>query len=320
MSLLGTERAAGRVRFAEEIVAASFVPTWRSLLARRLHEDGLAQTEIAGLMGISQSAVSKHLQGKLGSDPRLEKEPRLVATVDRVARGLRERTMSPFQALLEAEALVRAFEDRGPICRIHEEDMPELQGLGCDICIRVGATPLAPEQAALQDLRVALRVLEATPALARFIPHVGTNVARAIPGAVDPSGVAAVPGGLFEMRGAVKVAAPPEFGVSRHVGEVLLAAHRHDPTRLACLNLAPDPALLDAARAEGLHVEEVSPELERRPAALRFATPRLPDAFHHPGAFGIEPQAYLVAPDALTLAQTVRRLVRRATGLDPQGA
>ena len=276
---------------------------------RRLTEAGLPQTEVASLMGISQSAVSKHLQGKLGPDPRLEREPRLVETVERVARGLRERTLSPFEALLEAEALVRAFEDRGPICRIHEEEMPALEGLGCDICIRVGATALLPEQAALQDLRAALRILEATPELAPLLPHVGTNVARAVPGAADSSAVAAVPGGLFEMRGAVKVAGSPEFGVSRHVGELLLAVHRQDPSRLACLNLAPHPALLAAAVAHGLRVAEVPPDVERRPGSLRFAG-EAPDVFHHAGAFGVEPQAYLVGPDATRLAQAVRELAR----------
>ena len=303
-------RVPGGVRFAEEIVVASFVPTWRSLLVRRLTDAGLPQTEVASLLGISQSAVSKHLQGKLGADPRLEREPRLVETVERVARGLRERTMSQFEVLLEAEALVRAFEDRGPICRLHEEEMPELRGLGCDVCIRVGATALLPEQAALQDLRAALRVLEATPELAPLLPHVGTNVARAVPGATDPSAVAAVPGGLFETRGAVQVAGAPEFGVSRHVGEVLLAVHRQDPSRLACLNLAPHPALLRAAAAEGLRVAEVPPEVERRPAGLRFEG-GVPDVFHHPGAFGVEPQAYFVGPDATRLAQAVRRLAAR---------
>lgn len=297
------------MRFAEEIVAGSFVPTWRSLLARRLHERGLSQTEIAALLGVSQSAVSKHLQGKLGGDPRLEREPRLVATVERVAKGLHERTLSPFQALLEAEALVRQFEDRGPICRLHEEEMPELQGLGCDICIRVGATSLLPEQAALQDLRAAIRILETTPGLAPLVPHVGTNVVRAVPGARDVSEVAAVPGGLFVMRGAVKAAAAPDFGVSRHVAEVLLAVLRADPQRLACLNLAPAPALLAAAQAAGLRVEQVPAGLERQPAALAFAGP-VPDLFHHEGAFGIEPQAYLLAADAVALAQRVRGLLR----------
>jgi predicted fused transcriptional regulator/phosphomethylpyrimidine kinase/predicted transcriptional regulator len=299
------------VRFAEEIVASSFVPTWRSLLVRRLHDKGLNQTDIARLMGISQSAVSKHLLGKLGGDARLEREARMIDTVARVADGLADGTMSPFQVLHEAESLVREWETRGPICRLHEEEMPSLQGLGCDLCVRVSTSSLLPEQAALQDLRAALRILEASTSLPAFIPHVGTNVARALPGATDVSAVAAVPGRLFETRGLVKVPAPPEFGVSRHVAEIILAVMRSDPARVACLNLAPHHSLLDAARGAGLRVEEVDAEIERAPSRLAF--PRgVPDVFHHGGAFGVEPQAYLAGPSAQELALRVRSLVDAA--------
>ena len=296
------------MRFAEEIVAATFVPTWRSMLARRLTVAGLPQVEVAAALGITQSAVSKHLQGKLGADTRLEAEPAMQAAVERVASGLISKRMGPFEALLEAESLVRAFEDRGPICRIHEEEMPSLQGLGCDICVRVGGSAVGPEQAALQDVRAAVRILEATPGLAAWLPHVGTNVARAVPTALDSAHVAAVPGGLVAVRGVVRAFAAPEFGVSRHVAEIVLAAHRADARILACLNLAPAPALLVAARAAGLRVAEVAPEIERAP---RF-TGALPDVAHHAGAFGVEPQAYLVGPSAGELARRVQELARRA--------
>ena len=299
------------MRLAEEIVADSFVPTWRSLLVKRLTDKGLSQTDVAMLLGISQSAVSKHLQGRIGPDARLAAEPRLLATVDRVADGLAAKTMSSFEALLEAQELVRAFEDRGPICRIHEEEMPELRGLGCDICIRVGGSALRPEQAALQDLRGALRVLEATPGLAALVPYVGTNLARALPGATDVSQVAAVPGRLFVMHGAVKVPAAPEFGVSRHMAVVMLSIVRADAGALACLNLAPDAALLDAARRRSLRVEKVDPDFERDPGALRFAQ-GVPDVFYHEGAFGVEPQAYVVGRDAMALAMRVREMLQRS--------
>jgi hypothetical protein len=302
------------VRFAEEIVAGTFVPTWRSMLARRLTERGLSQTEIAALLGVTQSAVSKHLRGELSGDAALESEPRMREAVARVAEGLATKRLSSFEALHEAEALVRAFEDRGPVCAIHEREMPSLQGLGCDICIRVGsASPLLAEQAALQDLRAGLRILEATPGLARLLPHVGANLARALPGAKDATQVAAVPGRLFEMRGALKVPAPPEFGVSRHTANVLLAVLRRDPRRLAVLNLAPDEAFLRAARAEGLRVARVPPEVERDPAGLRFAGD-VPDVFHHEGAFGIEPQAYVTGEGAAALAARVQALATRLQG------
>lgn len=305
------------VRLPEEIVADSFAPTWRDMLVRKLSDRGLSQNEVASLLGISQSAVSKHLVGRLTGDARLAHEPRMLEAAERVAAGLAAKTMSPVQAMAEAAGLVRAFEDRGPICRIHEEEMPALQGLGCDLCVRLGAAgagaQLTAEQAALQDLRSALRILENVPQLASLLPYVGANLARALPGANDITQVAAVPGRLFVLRGAVKVPAAPEFGVSRHTAEVLLAVGRADAKLLACLNLAPDPALLAAARAEGLRVEKVDATFERAPQALAFP-PRdegdaVPDVFYHEGAFGVEPQAYFVAHDATALAMRVRALL-----------
>lgn len=297
------------MRFAEEVVAAHFVPTWRGMLARELTARGLPQTEIAALLGVTQSAVSKHLTGRLGTHARLEAEPRMRAAVQRVARGLAEKTMSPFEALHEAEALVRAFEDRGPICAIHEDELPELRGLGCDICVKVGRSPLLAEQAALHDLRAGLRILEATAGLARVMPHVGTNLARAVPGATDATQVAAVPGRLIEVKGSVRAPAPPEFGVSRHVAEILLAVVRADASRLACVNLAPNEAMLAAARAAGWRVERVSAEVERAPSTLTFPGGRVPDVFHHEGAFGVEPQAYFVGRDAQGLALRIKALI-----------
>lgn len=299
------------MRFAEEVVATSFVPTWRSLLAHALETRGLSQTEIAGLLGITQSAVSKHLTGKLGTDSRLEREPRLVATVEQVADGLASRTLSAFEALSIAMALIREFETRGPLCRIHEQEMPALAGLGCDLCVATGVSARAGEEAVLNDLRAALRILENAPGVARLLPHVGSNLARALPSARALEEVAAVPGVLYEVRGMLKVPAPPEFGVSRHVARVLLALARNAPDKLACMNLAPDPAFLDAARRAGLRVERVAPDVERAPDTLSFAG-RVPDVFHHDGALGIEPQAYLVAADARALALRVRELAAGA--------
>lgn len=295
------------MRLAEEVVAAHFAPTWRSLLVRELDARGLSQVDIAALLGVSQSAVSKHLLGKLVADARLAREPRMQEAAARVARGLAEKSLSPFEALHEAESLVRSFEDRGPICAIHEEEMPSLQGLGCDLCVRVGESPLLAEQAALQDLRAALRILENEPGIARLVPHVGANLARAVPGARDVSQVAAVPGRLFEMRGRVQVPAPPEFGVSRHTAEVLLAVMRADASKLAVMNLAPAPELLERSRTLGLRVARVAPGVESNPASLSFVGV-VPDVFHHEGDFGVEPQAYVAGVSAVAVALLVKSL------------
>ncbi|PSQ52423.1 DNA-binding protein, partial [Halobacteriales archaeon SW_12_67_38] len=48
------------MKFVEELVVEEFLPTFRSMLAERLRERDLTQSEVASILGISQSAVSKY--------------------------------------------------------------------------------------------------------------------------------------------------------------------------------------------------------------------------------------------------------------------
>ena len=157
--------------------------------------------------------------------------------------------MDGYDALAEVLELVRAFEDRGPICELHEEAMPDLEGLGCDLCVR-GANPeLRTERAVLDDVREAARVLSTSPGVAATVPNVGTNVGTALPDADDVADVAAIPGRIYERSGRVEVPANPEFGASEHVATTILAAMAVDGSRRGAVNLVTDDALLDVAKS-----------------------------------------------------------------------
>lgn len=297
------------MRFPEEVVAERFVPTARSMLVRALEQRGLSQTAIAQRSGLSQSAVSKHLGGRFAVEPRFAADPRLQAAVARVADGLAAGTMGPMEALAEFEAVVRAFEDRGPVCAVHEEVMPELQGLGCDVCVRVRSGLAVDTERVLASVREAARLLAATPAFVALVPHVGANVAMALPGAKDPFDVAALPGGLVESRGRVRAPSAPEFGVSKTLAEVLLAAAERSDVR-AALNMRPEPLFLEAARRAGLAVAEMPGAEERDPDALRRRlAAEVPDVLWHKGDFGIEPIAYVFGADAAAVARRVTALL-----------
>jgi predicted transcriptional regulator len=59
------------MRFIEEIVVEQFLPTFRSMLAEELRERGLTQSEVADILGISQSAVSKYAHGEVARNERV---------------------------------------------------------------------------------------------------------------------------------------------------------------------------------------------------------------------------------------------------------
>lgn len=300
------------LRLPSEIVVEDVLPTLRVLLARELADHGLTQQEIATHLGVTQAAVSTYVSGAPTIEDRIADHPRTADTVERVAEGLSSGEMDDYDALAAVLELVYAFEDRGPICELHEEAVPGLEGLGCDLCVR-GANPeLRTERAVLDSVREASRILATTPGMAAYVPNVGTNVGTALPDATSLSDVAAVPGRIYVMNESVEVPANPEFGASKHVATTILAAMAVDPDRRGALNLATDDDLLAAAHARGFETMEFDAGYDDRGDRLREqfeANGLVPDVLYHRGAFGIEPITYVLAETGADAARLVADLV-----------
>ncbi|RQG95975.1 thiamine-phosphate synthase family protein [Natrarchaeobius chitinivorans] len=295
-----------------ELVVDRFLPTVRAMLAARLTDRGMTQQEIAANLGVTQAAVSKYVSGDGGGDDRFRDDPETVATVDRIADGLTSGEMDGYDALAELLSLVRSLEDRGPICELHEEEMPELRGLGCDLCVRGLDPDVRAERDVLTNVRTAARTLASTPGMAEIIPNVGTNVGMALPDARDETDVAAIPGRIYAMSGRIEIPANPEFGASKHVATAVLAATDVDPDIRAAINVATDDTLLEAARERGIDPLEFDADYEDRGEHLRDrfderdTVPRV--AFHR-GAFGIEPTTYVFGSSASDAADLLDALL-----------
>jgi predicted fused transcriptional regulator/phosphomethylpyrimidine kinase/predicted transcriptional regulator len=296
------------LRFPSEIVVERFLPTVRAMLATALDDRGLTQAEIGDYLGVSQAAVSHYLQGEVAVEDRFADDERLQAVVGQIADGFADGSVDGYEALGELLSVIRAFEDRGPICAVHEEEMPALAGLGCDLCVRGTDDAVTAERAALSAVRRAARTLSTARGMTAHVPNVGTNVGTALPGADDETDVAAIPGRLQAVGSRVMVPAEPEFGVSRRVAGTILAAMAVDPEVRGALNLATSETLLDAARDRGHDPLAFDAAYENRGTRLRelFAgRGEVPRLIYHEGAFGIEPVTYVfgeTATDAATLA------------------
>ena len=299
-----------------ELVVDRFLPTVRAMLATRLSDRGMTQQEIATKLGVTQAAVSKYVSGESGGDDRFRDHPETVATVDRIADGLAGGEMDGYDALAELLALIRDLEDRGPICELHEEEMPALRGLGCDLCVRGLDPDVRAERDVLANVRTAARTLASLPEMAAAVPNVGTNVGMALPDARDETDVAAVPGRIYEIGRRIEVPANPEFGASKHVATAVLAAGSIDPEIRGAVNVATDDALLEAARTLGYDPLEFDADYEDRGEHLRdrFAERgSVPRVAYHRGAFGIEPITYVFGPTAVDAAESVAELLEEAT-------
>ncbi len=200
-----------------ELVADRVLPTLRAMLARRLDERGATQQSIADHLGVSQAAVSNYLGGDVPLEPLVAEDADARATVDRVAAGLDEGEYDGYDVLADLVSLVTTLEDRGPVCEFHERAMPELRGLGCDLCVRGLDRETERERTVLASVRQAVRRLSTASGVAAFVPNVGTNVGEALSGAEAATDVAAIPGRIYTVNGRVEVPVNPEFGASKHV-------------------------------------------------------------------------------------------------------
>ena len=298
------------MRFIEEVVVEEFLPTFRSMLAEALRDRGLTQSEVADLLGISQSAVSKYVHGEVERNERLLEDDRLGDLVERLADGLANGEMTSVQALIEAEVFVRRLERGDLLAALHEDAFPPLAQYEEDFDIHDPESQLRQTERVRSSLRRGLRVLENTSGFAGLIPAVGSNLVEALPDAAGIDDVAAVPGRILDLKGRAHVPGDPEFGVSEHVASVLLAARAAGSDAGAALNVRYTPETIEQLQERGLTTVQFDAEGEPE-AAISEALSETPDAdvLYQTGGFGVEPVIYVLGPDAPTVATTVRELV-----------
>ncbi|MFC4436944.1 MULTISPECIES: thiamine-phosphate synthase family protein [Natrialbaceae] len=299
------------MKFVEEIVVDEFLPTLRSLLAGELRERGLTQSEVATVLGISQSAVSKYAHGDVTINDRVAEEERVTALVDELGDGLASGDMTPVQALIEIEVLIRELETGGDLlARLHEEAVPELADHGSSFRVHDPEGELRTSERVLSSLRHGLRLLENASGFATLIPAVGSNLVACTPDAADVDDVAGVPGRIFDVKGKTTVPSTPEFGVSEHVATVLLSARRHGADASAAINVRYDPELLGELAEQG-HVTAEFDESDDVASSVGAAIDEQPDAtvLYQTGGVGIEPLIYVLGPDAEAVADTIRALL-----------
>ncbi|MUV86475.1 helix-turn-helix domain-containing protein [Natronomonas sp. CBA1123] len=298
------------MKFIEEVVVEEFLPTFRSMLAGELRERGLTQSEVAELLGISQSAVSKYAHGDVDINDAVADDERVRETVERLADGLETGDMSRVQALVEAEILIRKLERGDLLANLHEAAFPPLSDHEGPLDIHDPEGDLRTTERVLSSVRRGVRTLENTSGFAALIPAVGSNLVEALPDADGIDDVAAIPGRILDIKGQATVPGDPEFGVSEHVASVLLAARAAGSDARAALNVRYDEdvvAKLDAAGYETVEFDAEA-DVESAIAEALESNPQ-PDVLYQTGGFGIEPVVYLLGADAGVVVGTVRDLV-----------
>jgi predicted fused transcriptional regulator/phosphomethylpyrimidine kinase/predicted transcriptional regulator len=295
------------MKFIEEIVVDEFLPTFRSLLAERLRERDLTQSEVAEVLGISQSAVSKYAHGEVARNDRVLNDERVTGLVADLAEGLADGELTGVGALVECEILIRRLERDDLLAELHAAAMPGLTEYdGFDV--HDPDSSLRAAERARSSVRRGLGTLETTSGFVGLTPNVGSNLVECIPDPEDIDDVAGVPGRIFDVKGRTTVPGDPEFGVSGHVAGVLLAAREAGSDARAALNLAYDPALVERLEELGFRTVEFDGEIAPE-EAIAAVDATGADVLYHTGGFGVEASVYLLAPSAAEAAARVRDLV-----------
>jgi predicted fused transcriptional regulator/phosphomethylpyrimidine kinase/predicted transcriptional regulator len=301
------------MKFIEEIVVEQFLPTFRSMLAEELRERGLTQSEVADILGISQSAVSKYAHGEVARDERVLGDERVEELVTDLADGLASGDMRPVGALIECEVLIRRLERSDLLADIHQEAMPALTANG-GFAIHDPEGDLRSAEQVRASVRRGLRIVENTSGFAGLIPNVGSNLVECLPEARGIDDVAGVPGRIFDVKGRATIPSEPEFGVSEHVATVLLAVRASGLSVRGALDVRYDPELLARLEPQYETIEfdaegDLEPTIAEALADATEADTAEGCVLYQTGGFGIEPIMYLLAVDAPSAARLVRELV-----------
>ncbi|MBW2094014.1 MAG: bifunctional hydroxymethylpyrimidine kinase/phosphomethylpyrimidine kinase, partial [Deltaproteobacteria bacterium] len=153
----------------------------------------------------------------------------------------------------------------------------------------------------LRQLKQAVEKIVHTP-VGALIPEIRSNLGFALPGALGPDEVAAIPGRISQVEEWPVICRDPAFGASHHIAKVILAAMKYDPQSRSAMDIRYSEQLVKVCRDLGLQVasfdrsEEPQEVKAREGSTLEWGTQRairnfgqIPDVIYDRGEVGKEP-------------------------------
>jgi predicted fused transcriptional regulator/phosphomethylpyrimidine kinase/predicted transcriptional regulator len=290
----------------------------RQLVAKKLRSEGLSQSRISAMLGVTQASVSMYLSSK----PERAYAELATLSIEREAAD-RNATLlaedikrSAVYGVETLGALWRSMLGKGMVCDAHRKLYPALSQ--CDVCIKEYGERGGDKTGAIAHVSEAVRLLESSKAFASVMPEVSVNLAYATSTSGSTEDVVAVPGRIVKVKGHAKATLAPEFGASRHIARVLLLVMNRRPEVRASLNLRYDAKVRMVIKRLGLKVLELGEYQhagsdDRTIAALvsKLASVRQDfDAVIDPGGKGIEPNLYLFGRSATEVASLALRIAK----------
>lgn len=296
----------------------TFLPSMRSLVSRRLSEEGYSQGRIARLLGITQASVSIYLsRDSAGVYEALSGLSVAREDAERYSALLAEDVKrNPVDAVSTLYSIWSGILGGALACGLHREGYPFLAE--CDVCMKTFGRRMPTDSEAVDHVSKAVAMLESSTTFVRVMPEVSVNLAFAPAGAKTPNEVVAIPGRIVRVKNSARSLSGPEYGASSHLAKVLLLVRRGMKEVSAVINLRYDRKMkkvLTRLRLRSIEIGGSYPEGTDDPVveAIRSRLASTEAGFEtivDEGGPGMEPSLYLLGSDAVSVAKLALKISR----------
>ncbi len=119
-----------------EVAVKSVIPAIRAYIAKQLIQTyKMKQTDVAGSLGITQTAVSKYIGNVRGQALRIDRETEIQDMMNKIASRIADRKTFGTQLMLEFCAVCKTVRRNGQMCELCRRSDPEVRKVSCDVCM-----------------------------------------------------------------------------------------------------------------------------------------------------------------------------------------
>ena len=167
----------------------------------------------------------------------------------------------------------------------------------------------------ISELKEAVNDMKELDGFYRLVPQVGTNIAYALASARNLSDVAGISGRTIRIKEQVKAIGEVEFGASKHVAGIVLAAMKFDGNARSAMNIRCSKEILAACKH--FKISSFSRKEEPRGVStMEWGTTqaikklgRVPDIIYDLGSVGKEPMIRILGKNPREVLDKLRQIL-----------
>jgi hydroxymethylpyrimidine/phosphomethylpyrimidine kinase len=199
-------------------------------------------------------------------------------------------------------------------------------GKGSDVLNHSSAIQIPPLLRSNEKFLIWLELKTAIETMVSFlplgyIPEVGMNFAYALPNAKTRDDICAIDGRITKHKERPALCGTIDFGVSKHVASIVLAAMSFDTTIRSVVNIRYSKKTVELCKKIGFAVGtfDRKDEPQTAPSTMEWGTKhaitilgRVPDIIYDTGSVGKEPMIRILGKDPKDVLFKIQKLVRAA--------